>query len=773
MKSTLMVMGVLTALLWLLPGPAFGQTGFSYQGRLLEAGEPVDWEVDIKFTLYDAEEGGLLVAGPLVFDGQPGAESPVAVAAGLFTAVLDFGDDTFDGQTLWLAIEVRSPHDPGDTEDYVLLTTRQPLTPTPYAIFSHRNWALIGNAGVNPATDFVGTSDNQPLIVKVNNQRALRIEPDPACPNLIGGHGGNTAGGASGAVISGGGGDGALNSVTSDYGAVGGGSGNTAGGAHATVGGGGGNNADGSFYPTVGGGNNNTAGGQRSTVSGGGGNSANATASTVGGGDNNTADGTQATVGGGRDNVAGDYYAAVGGGMYNEAVGPYRATIAGGGRNLAGGDSATIGGGYYNKALADYATISGGGPSDTGDPENTNNRVWDNYGVVGGGGGNNVGFDDADPDAQSYATIAGGQINTAGSAGSTVGGGVANSALTNFTTVSGGNMNSAQGEGSAIGGGLSNGTNGGAIRATIGGGEGNSASGSYNTIGGGKYNDTTNLFATVGGGTLNSASGDNAVVAGGSYNTTNAYHAAIGGGFNHTVNGQYATVPGGYFNHADGDYSFAAGRQARANDDGAFVWADSTGGDFTSTGDDQFLIRAAGNVGVGVTDPSEQIDTIGTARLRGIEIAASSYPNVVVDDDGKLWEQASSIRYKTNIADLDANSDAVLSLRPVSFQWKTSGRQDIGLIAEEVDEVLTDLVIYGKDGRPNSVKYDRVAVYLLPVVKTQQARIEALEVIAKQKNAELASLRNDNVELRTLIGELAERLERLERAPRSNDLGRR
>ncbi len=57
-----------------------------------------------------------------------------------------------------------------------------------------------------------------------------------------------------------------------------------------------------------------------------------------------------------------------------------------------------------------------------------------------------------------------------------------------------------------------------------------------------------------------------------------------------------------------GQRSFAAGRRAKVRaaaatgtvngDEGTFVWSDSTIVDFTSTGPDQFLIRAAGGVGI-------------------------------------------------------------------------------------------------------------------------------------------------------------------------------
>ncbi|MEO0260658.1 MAG: hypothetical protein ABIM77_07970, partial [candidate division WOR-3 bacterium] len=54
--------------------------------------------------------------------------------------------------------------------------------------------------------------------------------------------------------------------------------------------------------------------------------------------------------------------------------------------------------------------------------------------------------------------------------------------------------------------------------------------------------------------------------------------------------------PGGNQNAAVGNYSFAAGQRARANHTGAFVWADSTDADFSSTADNQFAVRATGGV---------------------------------------------------------------------------------------------------------------------------------------------------------------------------------
>ena len=41
---------------------------------------------------------------------------------------------------------------------------------------ANSNWSLTGNSGTNPATNFLGTIDSQPLVIKTNNNEAMRID---------------------------------------------------------------------------------------------------------------------------------------------------------------------------------------------------------------------------------------------------------------------------------------------------------------------------------------------------------------------------------------------------------------------------------------------------------------------------------------------------------------------------------------------------------------------------------------------------------------------
>lgn len=102
-------------------------TGFTYQGRLTDAGNPASGSYDFRFTLFDAPTGGSTVGAPFTANG-------VAVAQGLFASVLDFGPAAFAGQARWVQVEVR----PAGGGAYTALAPRQELTPAPYSLFSSR-----------------------------------------------------------------------------------------------------------------------------------------------------------------------------------------------------------------------------------------------------------------------------------------------------------------------------------------------------------------------------------------------------------------------------------------------------------------------------------------------------------------------------------------------------------------------------------------------------------------------------------------------------------
>jgi hypothetical protein len=240
--------------------------------------------------------------------------------------------------------------------------------------------------------------------------------------------------------------------------------------------------------------------------------------------------------------------------------------------NIVVSGKATIGSGHTNTGA--YAFVAG-----------MNNTGSDDYATVGGGQDNTA--------SDTHAAVGGGGNNMAGGGASTVAGGVNDTASAHWSTICGGATNVASGEVSFVGGGARN-----------------RARGLYSVVCGG------------GGATLadsNSAIGD---------------YSFIGGGTNNSAGGMYAAVPGGVSNAASADYSFAAGRRAKAEHDGAFVWADSANADFSSTDHNQFLIRASGGVGIGTDSPDEQLTVDGNVHVTGNLIVDGHSPTITVIDYG-------------------------------------------------------------------------------------------------------------------------------------------
>jgi hypothetical protein len=372
--------------------------GFSYQGELRLSGVPIDGDHDFRFRLYADETGGVAV-GPTL------SLANVAVADGVFSVFLDFGSAALSSQPRFLEIDVRTAGDAA----FQTLAPRTRLSVAPYAWSaavalensvnrasivagsvgsdeidasevqrrvanacppgqfvrqidqdgtavcasagsSGSAWSLSGNAGTDPASDFVGTTDAQAMTIGSNGQAVARFEAVPlAAPgeftaNIRMGSPDNVLQpGVRGATISGGGVPETVpnsffnpNRVTDDFGTIGGGQANVVG------------NDDG-----------NTSNHPWATVGGGVDNFATREAATVGGGKTNFVLGVHGTVAGGFENFATDIGAAIGGGEQNRAAGT-TSTVSGGFNNTASGLDSVVAGGGFNSATGAQSMVSGG-----------------------------------------------------------------------------------------------------------------------------------------------------------------------------------------------------------------------------------------------------------------------------------------------------------------------------------------------------------------------------------------------------------------------------
>lgn len=500
-------------------------TAFTYQGQLRDGTNTANGSYDLVFDIYNASSGGSAQATSLT-------NSAVSVNNGLFTVVLDFGG-VFPGSDRWLQISIRT----NGTGLFSTLSPRQRFFSAPYAItaanlsgtipagqlsgtlssaqlsgtysaqvtfansansFSGNGggltninaltlgglsssafWKTTGNLGTSPTNEnFLGTIDNQPLELRVNNTRGWRMEPTTNSPNIIGGWANNLVGnGAAGTTIGGGGSlyaeimdsqwtssyyTNQPNAIFADFGTIGGGLGNQIGidqpsfpieSRAATIGGGlgnyirsAGNQTSGATGSTIGGGIKNGITGQEAegvcnTIAGGFANliARNATYATVAGGSENLIiyGSSDATIGGGQGNfIDGSGCGTIAGGLSNSLAYLSGTSAIGGGNGnaigteqlLFGAGACTISGGVANwiQGGCQYACI-GGGVS----------NVMQNIGVVGESGGTIAGggFNTIAPGAE-FATISGGSANQVNGTYGIVPGGRDNTA-TNFAFAAG------------------------------------------------------------------------------------------------------------------------------------------------------------------------------------------------------------------------------------------------------------------------------------------------------------------------------------------------
>jgi hypothetical protein len=102
---------------------------------------------------------------------------------------------------------------------------------------------------------------------------------------------------------------------------------------------------------------------------------------------------------------------------------------------------------------------------------------------------------------------------------------------------------------------------------------------------------------------------------------------------------------------------------------------------------------------------------------------------VYSDATGLLTNTASDFRLKENIEAIPETDMLlkIIQLEPKTFNWKSNGEDDIGFIAQEVNEVLPELVVERNDGFL-SVNYDRIPTLLVCCIKQLQEQINALKL---------------------------------------------
>jgi hypothetical protein len=150
-----------------------------------------------------------------------------------------------------------------------------------------------------------------------------------------------------------------------------------------------------------------------------------------------------------------------------------------------------------------------------------------------------------------------------------------------------------------------------------------------------------------------------------------------------------------------------------------------------------FAGAETGNIIIGNNGTAADSATIrvGTAQTKafiagvfGITTVVADAIPVLVDSTGQLGTVSSSIKYKENVEEIDDLSYVVDQLRPVKFDYKdrVSRKKEIGLIAEEVEQIYPDMCIYDAKGELLTVDYARLSILLLAEMQKLKLQVALL-----------------------------------------------
>ena len=294
------------------------------------------------------------------------------------------------------------------------------------------------------------------------------------------------------------------------------------------------------------------------------------------------------------------------------------------------------------------------------------------------------------------------------------------------------------------------------------------------------------------------------------FNDTSEQNTAAGAFalFSHTSNGGNTAIgANALFNDVDGELNTAIGSGALFSNVGgpfpgsfntavgATALYFNTGGDNNAVGAQALQSNTTGNDNIAIGVSSLAANTSGNANLAfgtfaGLQKNTGSYNiyignqmegvagesnacyiasifgqtsangiPVLINSANKLGTATSSKRFKEDIKPMAKTSEALFSLKPVTFRYKKeidpAGLRQFGLVAEDVEKVNPDLVVRDQHGKVNSVRYEQINAMLLNEFLKEHRKIEeqrkdfeaALARQQKQIEALTAGLQKVSAEL--------------------------
>ena len=154
---------------------------------------------------------------------------------------------------------------------------------------------------------------------------------------------------------------------------------------------------------------------------------------------------------------------------------------------------------------------------------------------------------------------------------------------------------------------------------------------------------------------------------------------------------------------------------------------------FRTSGSDRLYISSSGssgNVGIGITAPTQKLDVNGNARIRSVGTASLGNVSLYITSTGELSTSASDERLKKDVITIDSALDKVKNLRGVYYKWRTGDTENhVGFIAQEVNNIVPELTYVNSGTSENymGVHYSEMTALLVESIKEMSKTIDELK----------------------------------------------
>jgi hypothetical protein len=141
---------------------------------------------------------------------------------------------------------------------------------------------------------------------------------------------------------------------------------------------------------------------------------------------------------------------------------------------------------------------------------------------------------------------------------------------------------------------------------------------------------------------------------------------------------------------------------------------------------ERFRIDSTGYIGIGVIGPTEKLHVDGNARITAVGALGGNSATLYRNSDGVLSTTSSDINKKYNVKPIIYGLETISQLNPVNFQWNVDESEDIGFIAQDIQNIIPESI--ETDWDSNLIfKYEKLIPILTKAIQEQQALIKALE----------------------------------------------